>query len=144
MSTCKTSYVLYFFLLYFAIVNPIKTWFWNRENIVQTTDLGQLHISYCHPTPSFFIFVRSIVLYCVKKGEYGMPYVLRKHRFKDTFNEANPIHNGLYMKQITWKMTVKNGVFKVTSNHSTRYYDDVIVCTPSSILYTKLGCLHFF
>ena len=86
------------FLCSFTIVNPIKTWFWNRENIVQTTDLGQLHISYCHPTPSFFIFVRSIVLYCVKKGEYGMPYVLRKHRFKDTFNEANPIHNGLYMK----------------------------------------------
>ena len=47
-----------------------------------------------------------------------MPYVLRKHRFKDTFNEANPIHNGIYMKQMTSKMTVKNGAFKVTSNMS--------------------------
>ena len=58
-----------------------------------------------------------------------MPYVLRKHRFKDTFNESNPIHNGIYMKQITSKMTVKNGAFKVTSNKSTRYYGDVIVYT---------------
>ena len=47
-----------------------------------------------------------------------MPYVLRKHRFKDTFNEANPIHNGIYMKHITSKMKVKNGAFKMTSNMS--------------------------
>ena len=79
-----------------------------------------------------------------------MPYVLRKHRFKDTFNEANPIHNGIYMKQMTSKMTVKNGAFKVTSNmsvlfiNSTRYYGDVIVYTPSSIVYTKPECLPFF
>ena len=52
-----------------------------------------------------------------------MPYVLRKHRFKDTFNEANPIHNGIYMKHITSKMKVKNGAFKMTSNMSVlRFY----------------------
>ena len=73
-----------------------------------------------------------------------MPYVLRKHRFKDTFNEANPIHNGIYMKHITSKMKVKNGAFKMTSNNSTRYYGDVIVYTPSSIVYTKPECLPFF
>ena len=69
-----------------------------------------------------------------------MPYVLRKHRFKDTFNEANPIHNGIYMKQMTSKMTVKNGAL----SDSTRYYGDVIVYTPSSIVYTKPECLPFF
>ena len=56
-----------------------------------------------------------------------MPYVLRKHRFKDTFNESNPIHNGIYMKQITSKMTVKNGAFKVTSNMSVLRLDIMVM-----------------
>ena len=56
-----------------------------------------------------------------------MPYVLRKHRFKDTFNEANPIHNGIYMKHITSKMKVKNGAFKMTSNMSVLRLDIMVM-----------------